>query len=110
MITSMASSGAARVFELVATVVRVVCAVIAALIVVHAAFVLFEANRGNSLVELTESVRNTFAWFTRDLFTKPNAKMAEVINDALAAVIYVVVGNFVSKLIVRLAPASKAKA
>ena len=97
-------------FELVATVVRVVCAAIGALILVHAAFVLFEANRGNALVELTESVRNTFAWFTRDLFTKPNAKMAEVINDALAAVIYVVVGNFVSKLIVRLAPASKAKA
>ena len=97
-------------FELVATVVRVVCAVIGALILVHAAFVLFEANRDNALVELTESVRNTFGWFTRDLFTKPNAKMAEVIDDALAAVIYVVVGNVVSKLIVRLAPASKANA
>ncbi len=97
-------------FELVATVVRVVCAAIGALILVHAAFVLFEANRGNALVELTESVRNTFAWFTRDLFTKPNAKIAEVINDALAAVIYVVVGNVASKLILRLAPASKAKA
>jgi hypothetical protein len=110
MITAMASSGAARVFELVATVIRVVCSLIAALILVHAAFVLFEANRGNTLVELTESVRNTFGWFTRDLFTKPNPKMAEVINDALAAVIYVVVGSFASKLIVRLAPASKAKA
>ena len=108
--TVMASNGAARVLELVATVVRVVCAVIGALILVHAVFVLFEANRGNSLVELTESVRNTFGWFTRDLFTKPNPKMAEVINDALAAVIYVVVGNAASKLIVRLAPASKAKA
>ena len=107
--TVMASNGATRVFELVATVVRVVCAVIAALIVVHAAFVLFEANRANSLVELTESVRNTFGWFTRDLFTKPNPKMAEVINDALAAVIYVVLGSMVSKLIVRFAPASKAR-
>ena len=107
---AMASNGASRVFELVATAVRVVCSVIAALILVHAAFVLFEANRGNALVELTESVRNTFGWFTRDLFTKPNPKMAEVINDALAAVIYVVVGNFASKLIARLAPASKVKA
>jgi hypothetical protein len=106
----MASSGAARIFELVATVVRVVCAVIGALILVHAAFVLFEANRDNTLVELTESVRDTFAWFTRDLFTKPDARIAEVIDDALAAIIYVVVGNVVSKLIVRLAPASKAKA
>jgi len=106
----MASNGAARVFELVATVVRVVCAVIAALILIHAAFVLFEANRANLLVELTESVRNGFGWFTRDLFTKPNPKLAEVIDDALAAVIWVVVGNLVSKLIVRLAPASKVKA
>ena len=106
----MASSGAARVLEFVATVIRVVCSVIAALILVHAAFVLFEANRGNMLVELTESVRNTFGWFTRDLFTKPDPKMAEVIDDALAAVIYVVVGNVASKLFVRLAPASKARA
>ena len=102
--------GMARVIELVATLVRVVCAVIGALILVHAAFVLFEANRGNPLVELTEGVRDSFGWFTRDLFTKPDAKMAEVINDALAAVIWVVVGSFVSKLIVRLAPSSKAKA
>ena len=82
---------------------------IAALILIHAAFVLFEANRANTLVELTESVRNTFGWFTRDLFTKPNPKMAEVINDALAAVIWVVVGNLLSKLIVRFAPVSRAK-
>ncbi len=108
--TAMASNGAARVFELVATVVRVVCAVIAALILIHAAFVLFEANRANMLVELTESVRNSFGWFTRDLFTKPNPKMAEVINDALAAVIWVVLGSLASKLIVRFAPTSKAKA
>jgi uncharacterized membrane protein len=100
----------ARVIELVATVVRVVAAVIGGLILVHAAFVLFEANRDNTLVELTEGVRNSFGWFTRDLFTKPDAKMAEVINDALAAVIWVVVGSFVSKLIVRFAPSSKARA
>ena len=108
--TVMASNGSARAFELVATVVRVVCAVIAALILIHAVFVLFEANRANMLVELTESVRNSFGGFTRDLFTKPNPKMAEVINDALAAVIWVVVGNLISKLVVRFAPASKAKA
>jgi hypothetical protein len=108
--TVMASNGSARMFELVATVVRVVCAVIAALILIHAAFVLFEANRANILVEFTEGARNSFAWFTRDLFTKPNAKIAEVINDALAAVIWVVVGNLISKLVVRFAPASKAKA
>jgi hypothetical protein len=95
---------AARAFDVLATVVRVVAAVIAALIVVHAAFVLFEANPQNALVEFTESIRNAFGWFTRDLFTKPNPKMAQVIKDALAAVIWVVAGSLLSKLTVRFAP------
>ncbi|MCW2740351.1 MAG: exported protein of unknown function [Blastococcus sp.] len=104
----MASNGAARIFTLLATIVRVVCSVIAALIVVHALFVLFGANPGNVLVQVTTSWRNTFGWFTEGLFTPSDAKIAEAINDALAALIWVVVGSLISKAIVRLAPAPKA--
>jgi hypothetical protein len=107
--TRMASTAAARVLTLLATIVRVVCSVIAALIVIHAVFVLFEANPQNLLVEFTASVRDTFGWFTEDLFAPSDPKIAEAINDGLAALIWVVVGSLVSKLIVRLAPASKAK-
>ena len=103
----MAMTG--RVFDILATVVRVVCSLIAALIVVHAAFVLFEANSHNTLVEFTASIRDTFGSFTKDLFTKPNPKMAQVINDALAALVWVIAGTVLSKLIVRFAPATKAK-
>jgi uncharacterized membrane protein len=106
----MASNGAARIFTLLATIVRVVCTVIAALIVVHAVFVFFSANPQNLLVEFTAGWRDTFGWFTKGLFTPSDAKIAEAINDALAALIWVVVGNLLSKLIVRLTPASKAKA
>ena len=106
----MASNGFARVFELVATIVRVVCSVIAALIVAHAVFVLFEANPANPLVTFTAGWRDTFGWFTKDLFTPSDPKIAETINDGLAALIWVVVGSLVSKLVVRLAPASKVKA
>jgi hypothetical protein len=105
----MASNGSARVFELVATIVRVVCSVIAALIVIHAVFVLFEANPTNPLVTFTASWRDTFGWFTKDLFTPSDPKIAEAINDGLAALIWVVVGSLVSKLIVRFAPTAKAK-
>jgi hypothetical protein len=105
----MASNGSARVFELVATIVRVVCSVIAALIVVHAVFVLFEANPANPLVTFTAGWRDSFGWFTKDLFTPSDPKIAEAINDGLAALIWVVVGNLVSKLIVRFTPAAKAK-
>jgi uncharacterized membrane protein YraQ (UPF0718 family) len=106
----MISNGAARLFTLLATIVRVVCSVIAALILAHAVFVLFEANPDNLLVEFTAGWRDTFGWFTKDLFTPSDPKIAEAINDGLAALIWVVVGSLVSKLIVRLTPAAKAKA
>ena len=104
----MASNGSARVFELVATIVRVVCSVIAALIVIHAVFVLFEANPTNPLLTLAAGWRDTFGWFTKNLFTPSDPKIAEAINDGLAALIWVVLGSLVSKLIVRLTPATKA--
>jgi hypothetical protein len=106
----MISTGAARVLTLLATIVRVVCSVIAALIVIHAVFVLFEANPANVLVEFTAGVRDTFGWFTRDLFAPSDPKIAEAVNDGLAALIWVVVGSLVSKLLVRLAPAPRANA
>ena len=105
----MASNGSARVFELIATIVRVVCSVIAAVIVIHAVFVLFEANPANPLVTFTAGWRDTFGWFTKDLFTPSDPKIAEAINDGLAALIWVVVGSLVSKLIVRFAPTATAK-
>jgi hypothetical protein len=106
----MVTAGAARVLTLLATIVRVVCSVIAGLIVIHAVFVLFEANPANLLVEFTAGVRDTFGWFTKDLFAPSDPKIAEAINDGLAALIWVVVGSLVSKLLVRAAPASKANA
>ena len=106
----MAGTGSARVFSLLATIVRVVCSVIAALIVIHAVFVLFEANPDNLLVRFTAGWRDTFGWFTKNLFTPKDPKIAEAINDGLAALIWIVVGNLLSKLIVRLTPATSAKA
>src|SRR4051795_4420197 len=110
IMNAMASTGPARVFSLLASIVRAVTSVIAALIVVHAVFVLFEANPQNILVEFTTGWRDTFGWFTKDLFAPSDPKIAEAVNDALAAILWVVVGTLLSKLIVRLTPASKAKA
>ncbi|HEY4630252.1 MAG TPA: hypothetical protein VIG96_03015 [Blastococcus sp.] len=100
----------ARVATLLATIVRVACSVVAALIVVHAVFVLFEANPENLLVRFTAGWRDTFGWFTKNLFMPSDPKIAETVNDGLAALIWVVAGSLLSKLILRLTPASKAKA
>ena len=106
----MASNGAAQILSLVATIVRTVCAVIAGVLVVHAVFVLFGANPANGLVEFTAGWRDAFGWFTKDLFTPSDPKIAEAINDGLAALLWVVVGSLLSKLILRMTPASRAKA
>jgi hypothetical protein len=102
-------AAAARVFTLLATVVRVACSVIAAGIVIHAVFVAFEANPANPLVEFTTAWRDTFGWFTTDLFTPSDPKVAEAINDGLAALIWVVAGSLLAKLLVRFAPAPRAR-
>ena len=106
----MVRSAASRVFTLLAAGVRAIAGIIAALILVHAVFVLFQANPANVLVQFTAHVRDAFGWFTTGLFSMSKANVAEAVNDALAAVIYVVVGSLLSRLIVRVAPAPKAKA
>jgi|SRR5215203_6722709 len=108
--SAMATNGAARVVTLIATIVRVVCSVIAAFIVIHAVFVLFEANPQNMLVQFTAGWRDTFGWFTKNLFAPSDPKIAEAINDGLAALIWVVVGSMLSKVLVRLAPTGTTKA
>src|SRR4051794_37019694 len=100
----------ARWFSLAAAAVRLIGGVIGAMILVHAAFVLFGANPANALVQFTTSWRDNFAWFTKDLFTTTNPKFRERITAPLAAFIYVVLGSLLSKVIVRLAPAERAKA
>src|SRR3954453_15909591 len=99
----------ARVFSLLAEAVRLIASVIAALIIVHGVFVLFEANPANALVTFTAGVRDGFGWFTKDLFSTSTPKFGEAINDALAGVVYVVLGNLVSKLITRVARAPRAR-
>src|SRR3954465_14069848 len=100
----------ARVATPPAPMFRVACSVVAALIVVHAVFVLFEANPENLLVRFTAGWRDTFGWFTKNLFMPSDPKIAETVNAGLAALIWVVAGSLLSKLILRLIPASKANA
>ena len=107
--TGVIRNGLASVIGLIATLVRVVCSVIGALIVVHAAFVLFEANPHNVLVQFTAGIRDSFGWFTKNLFQPSDKKIAEAINDALAGFIWVFLGSLVAKFIARLAPASSGK-
>ena len=103
-------SSVAHILGIIAAVVRTVAAVIAAVMVVYALFILFDANPTNGLVTFTQSIYDSFGGFTKDLFsTSSNPKYGAAINVGLAAVIWVVAGSIVSKLIVRFAPAGKTR-
>ena len=100
----MARAAATRVFTVLASVVRLVASLVAAVILLHAVFWFFEANPANVLVSFAADVRQTFGWFTFDLFRTEDPRLGETLNAALAALVWVVVGNLVSRLLVRLAP------
>jgi hypothetical protein len=55
-------------------------------------------------VSAAADVRQGLGWFTVDLFRPSDPRVGETINAAIAALVWVVVGNVVSKLLVRLAP------
>lgn len=103
-------SSVGRILGIVAAIVRGVAAVIAAVILVYAIFVLFDANPSNGLVSFTASIYDDFGGFTRNLFsTTSNPKYGIAINVGIAAVIWVVAGSIISKLIVRFAPSGNTK-
>ena len=105
----MAVTWTARTIGLISSLVRTIASVIGGLILVHAVFVLFGANPTNVLVQFTAGIRDTFGWFTKNLFQPSDHKMGEAINDALAGFIWVFLGSLIAKFIARLAPASSGK-
>jgi hypothetical protein len=103
----MIRSATGSLLTLLAAAVRLVASVVGGLILLYAVFVFFEADPANPLVEFTGGVRRSLGAFTEGLFNPSDPKIAETVNAALAALVWVVGGNVVSKVIARLAPAGK---
>jgi hypothetical protein len=101
----MIRSAAGSLVTLLASAVRLVASVVGGLILLYAVFVFFEANPANPLVEFTQGVRHSLGGFTEGLFNPSDPKIAETVNAALAALVWVVGGNVAAKAISRLAPA-----
>src|SRR4051794_29237363 len=103
----MIRSATGSFLTLLASAVRLVASVVGGLILLYAVFVFFEANPANPLVEFTQGVRSSLGGFTEGLFTPADPTIAETVNAVIAALVWVVGGNVVSRAIARLAPAGK---
>lgn len=71
---------------------------IAAIIFLHLAFVLLEANAANPLVGIVSDVAGWFAFLFQDMFTFDDLKLQAIFNYGLAALMYLVIGIGINSL------------
>ena len=93
-----------------ARLVRTLAGLVALIIV--AAIVLFVvgANPGNGIVK---AVHDAGAWLAgpfKNLLSIHNAKVAMAVNWGLAALVYLLVGHFIARLLARMTPRRRAVA
>ncbi|GAA4212967.1 hypothetical protein [Actinocatenispora rupis] len=89
--------GAALVARIV---VGVTCAV-AVIFALHVFLTLAGANQGNGFVQFVYTLAKVLVLGFGDVFTPNDAKIGLVLNYGLAALIYIVIGQFVARLLRR---------
>ena len=96
----------ARVRGIVARVVWVVCLTLALVLAVAAFSFALDANEKNGLVQLIRDLADVFDLGAFDLekpvkeFEDPNSEVKTALfNDGIAAVVYMIVGRFLERLI-----------
>jgi cobalamin synthase len=102
-------TGAGRVANALAVVVTVAAAVLAGVLVLHIVFVLFKATPTNGIVkhinrwayDIAGPFRTMFAFTSKG---KPNIKLTETVNYAIAALAYLLGGRILAGLLRKLAP------
>ena len=79
--------------------VRLVVTVIVAIIVLAIVLQLLSANPGNAIVRDIHDAGNWLVGPFRDVFSLKSSKAAVAVNWGLAAVVYLIVGGLIARLI-----------
>lgn len=87
--------------NLIANTIGIVTALIALVFILHIVFTLFGANENSGFVAFDYSVAKVFVLGFGDVFTPKDAKIGLVLNYALAAVVYLVVGRILYRTLRR---------
>jgi hypothetical protein len=85
-----------------ADLVRILAMIICVLLALHIAFVVFSANRDNSIVRTVNDWADWFAWRFRDMFVPKDERVGVLVNYGIAAVVYLIVGRVAAGLIRRI--------
>jgi hypothetical protein len=95
-------NGLAKVTGTLATLVAVAATMIAIVLALHIAFVVFSANAANPIVRTVNDWAEWFAWQFRDMFTPKDQRVAVLVDYGIAAVVYLIAGRVVAGLIRRI--------
>ena len=93
------SRGSGVVMGTLARVVHLVVGVIVVIIVVGIALVLLKANATNSIVSDVHDAARWFAGPFDGIFSFHSARVALTVNWGLAAVVYLIVGGLIARLL-----------
>ncbi|WP_328605053.1 hypothetical protein OG943_34210 [Amycolatopsis sp. NBC_00345] len=94
--------GREQAFSVLASVVRWVGLIFAALLVLHVIFVVGEANAANGIVSFVRSWADGLSLGFKDLFTPSDAKLRVLVNYGIAAIFWLVVSGILTKILRRI--------
>ncbi len=86
-----------------ASVITGIAAIIAGIIVVGIILVLVDANQRNTIVDFILDIGRFFVRPFRDLFPQDDPKENIVINWGIAALVYLIVGAIIARIVRRAA-------
>ncbi|MFE2753229.1 hypothetical protein ACFXGA_14660 [Actinosynnema sp. NPDC059335] len=95
--------GRVRAVRVVCGVIDVLCWVFAIVLAIHIFLVIAGANPANGFAQLVDSWSAAVSLGLRDLFTPANATLRTLLNDGVAALLWLLIGAVLTNLITRLA-------
>lgn len=83
------------------TIIRVVCFLFAAVLALHIILVIGEANRGNGFYQFINSWASGVSLGFSDLFVPNGPKFRTLLNEGLAAIVWIIIGIVLATLVKR---------
>jgi hypothetical protein len=91
-----------RVVRTVCALIHAVCVLFAVVLALHIILTFGEANAKNGFAQLINSWSSGVSLGLRNLFTPSDFKLRTLLNDGLAAILWLVIGAVVTDLIARI--------
>jgi hypothetical protein len=105
-VTATARRGVGGGFFLAARLVMLAVSIVVAIIVVAILLQVLDANSSNTIVKNIHDAGKTLVGPFKDLFTIKNAKVAIAVNWGLAALVYLIVGSIIARILRRIGATS----